>query len=147
MPRLLALLVLLCACGENTAGFTKETEENSGADGEGLLVLSPESLDFTELDWQAGITQSLTFTATNAGEGNLSIYQVRIADSGGEVFDMDEEADLTLAPGAVRDFLVMATLHEAAAVSGSVQLKTSDAAALDLRYPLSATPKAEDTAP
>jgi hypothetical protein len=41
----------------------------------------------------------------------------------------------------------MATLHEAAAVSGSVQLKTSDAAALDLRYPLSATPKAEDTAP
>jgi hypothetical protein len=146
MPRLPALLALLCACG-NTAGFTKENEENAGADGEGLLVLSPESLDFTDLDWETGITQGLSFTATNAGEGNLSIYQVRIADSGGEVFDMEEEEDLTLAPGAEREFLVLATLHEASAVSGSVQLKTSDPAALDLRYPLSATPMAEDTAP
>jgi hypothetical protein len=139
MITLISIFSLL-ACSGGESNFTNNSDQGTSEQGVADMTYSHESMVFTDLDWEQGISSGQDFLVTNIGDNNLSIYTLDIADSGGGAFFVQEENDLILAAGNERTFIVVATLYEEVTAVGQLRVKSNDADARDLRIPLCAFP-------
>lgn len=133
-------LAWLLGCSGGESNFSNNNEQGTAEQGTGILAYSHETMLFTDLDWKQGISVGDDFLVSNAGDNNLEIYTLDIANSGGGAFFVQEEDNLILAPGNERSFTVVATLYENEPAFGELRVKTNDADARDLRIPLCAYP-------
>ncbi len=137
--------LLLSACAAETS-FQNTNDEGEFEQGNGELSHTPEVVEFAEL--QEAVTTSAMLKISSVGENNLVIYEIRILDSGGGVFYMEEAEDVSLAPGTSREFPVTATMTDwAAEATGTVRVKTNDPEAIALEIGCSATPAPDWGAP
>jgi hypothetical protein len=131
MHHIAPLLALgLVACQADT-GFSGTQDDNNEIEGNGKLEITPTTLEFPDLE--IGIASSELIKVTSVGDNTLKLYTVDLADSGGGVFYMEEESSLSLAPGTVKEFTVVATAEEEGLFVGEMRLKTNDIDNLDLR--------------
>lgn len=136
---LIGFLVLGC---KPDHGFSPSDGDVDNVEGNGAIELSPESIVFT--DMEVGATYSDYLKATSTGENNLEIEEIRILNSGGGVFYMEEKEDLVLAPGTSKEFTITATLAEATLAEGSLRIKSNDLDMPVIEYALQAVPLGGD---
>lgn len=137
MRRFLPLLLGLAGCPSSTS-FSQQTPEPAPVEGAGMLVYSPTELVWEDLEVGTSLSQELILESV--GELNLSIFEVRVTDSGAGTFYTEELEDRLLAPGASLSVIVVATLNAAREAEGTLRVKTNDADHLQLEVPLLARP-------
>ena len=128
-------LVLLSACTGET-GFHNANPDDDNQDGDAQAGITPSLLEFVDLS--LATAKSEYVQVLSSGDANLVIYQIVVNDSAGGVFFCNEEVDLTLAPGLSHEFPVTATLHAEGYVEGTLRIRTNDADATALDFPLHA---------
>jgi len=143
MPKLL-FLALMAACSGSETEFTQKAGDPDVPTGTGALTVTPAEVVISELDWEGAIARSVVFVAENTGDGALQIYSIKISNAGASdgqsVFYIEEQSDIILSPGAVREVTVVATLRTDERIEGEARIKTSAAEASDFRVPLVALP-------
>ena len=132
------MFILSCTGGET--GFGKHADGYTAAQGAGQITWSPTELLFIDLE-PGGSGVSQTLTITSSGDNNLMVDRIDITSSGGGVFYMEEESDLTLAPEREKEIIVVATLPESGTDSmGELRIVSNDADHRDIRVPLCGYP-------
>lgn len=135
-PLILAALAV-AACGAETE-FRNTDQGGEYEEGNGRIEVTPAELRFTDLD--PVVARGLDLEVASVGDTNLTIFEVRILDSGDGAFYMDREDDVVLAPGTTRLFHVVASLAEGVtSAEGSLRIKCNDADNLTLEIPLYAS--------
>lgn len=132
-------IIAAIGCGGET-NFSNNSDDGASEQGVAQMVYSHESMIFTDLNWEDGISSGQAFTITNVGTNDLSVTTIDIADSGDGVFYVQGEDDLILAPELEREFTVVATLDVNAPAYGEMRIKSNYSEARDLRIPLCAFP-------
>src|SRR3954469_16627931 len=124
-------LALLVGCQPQDTGLgTKNGNEEVGS-GNGKLEVDPTELFF--LDCALTFSNGKPVTVTSTGDADLKITQVRIVSNAKQtnpadgtdpnVFCFQETTDdITLAPGATKDFIVNATLYEDLPADGELRI-------------------------
>lgn len=136
----LLLLSILAACGGD-AGFSHTTTSNAGSEESGVLEITATALDFTDVDWEGGISSSQTIKVSNASKDNvLKIYEWGLTDSAGGVFYTEDLSGLELTPEGERELVVVATLTTFEAATGAARLRTNDPDAGTVMVSLTAEP-------
>ncbi len=145
----LMLLGALGAC-TNETNFSRQEDDVGVVEGNGELLLEPDTVDLWEL--VPLITTSETLNIANVGENNLVIYEARIITSGGGTFYLPPEwssEQRTVAPGQSIDMILAATLAVEGTQEGSLRIKSNDVNLLERYVTLRATTDAppSETAP
>ena len=135
--RFAPLLMLVVGCTSNTS-FSHQTPDVPVVEGNGEMEYSPLELVWTDLEVGTTISQELVLTSV--GELNLSVYEVRVTDTGNGTFYTEELEDRLLATGSSLSVLVVATLKNERMAEGTLRIQSNDADLLDLEVPLIAYP-------
>ena len=128
---------LLVGCKGDT-GFTTTTVDVDESEGNGQIEVTPETLVWTDLNPMAAQTRYIE--VTSVGDNNLAVYEIRVSDSGGEVFHMEEKEELLLQPGDSREFPVTATLPGTEPAEGKIRVECNDPDITTFYVPLEAYP-------
>lgn len=145
MPRITTLLLLLPvqACGAET-GFGTTSKSNGTNDDVGAMTVYPDVLTWTDLT--VGDALGEPFKITSSGAQTLHVYEVSIVSSADGQFAMTEPDAFDLDPGQSQEFRVLCTLAADAPANGELRIRSNDAAQLDFRLALQASPAGTDTA-
>ena len=135
----MVLVPMVHACGGETE-FSSTPDNTIPETGVAELALSVDEIVIEEVNYEAQISKSATFSISNEGDNTLQLYFVGLADSGDGVFYIEEETDLSLMPGISRDFTIVATLPDFVAAEGTVRIRSNDSEYIDHRLPVSAYP-------
>lgn len=141
----LVLLLPLGACVTQDNGVSTTTTTNEDA-GPGGITVTPEVLEFTNLD--PAFAKSLEFTVSSDGENPLLLYTVRIVQSAGDVFHMDEiDETITLQPGETKTWSVAAVMPEAGQAEGTLRIESNDPEDSKFYLPLCAVTEGWEATP
>lgn len=131
----LALLFLGACATDAGVGGGQDTE----LAGDGVMSLAPVPMIFTDLD--AGFSSSQDLVVTNTGTGDLTIYDAALVADPSDAFDFVEvDEDLILEAGASQSWIVSATLPGTDMASGTLRIRSNDAAATQVDVALCAYP-------
>jgi hypothetical protein len=133
------LSLFASGCGGGETNFTKQEETPQAVDGESIMEISANELNWT--DMEVGQTYSKEFTISSVGKVDLQVYEARII-VGGDVFYLPEvwKKGATLAEGNSLTMTLTASLEKDALREGSMRIKSNDSTTLELIVPLTATP-------
>lgn len=127
--RLCSVLVVGVCLGtgcDGETGFTKTEDIGFVEQGTAEIVVTPEAVRIEDIDWEGQIAKSQQVVIENVGDGVLYVHEVALIDNGGGAFYIEELGELELAPGAARDFALLATLTEPEPVQGALRIQSGD---------------------
>jgi len=143
VPTAFLLVALLAGCHGDT-GFSTTPDDVDPAEGNGQIeVTPPDTLVF--IDLEPTIPKSLILLVTSVGDDNLTLYSVRVTDSGSGVFHLEEKNDIVLQPGDTREFPVTAILPDANPAEGMVRIECNDPDGATLYVGLQGSAASADT--
>ncbi len=141
-PAHLVFCLAVVACSGETS-FSDADVETNPDQGSGAMTITPAELTIP-VD-APGVLYSGSIVIASVGKANLQLYQVGLSESADGLFGMEIAEDVILAPGTDKTFTVTAILDTGEIAEGEVRISSNDAAQLEVRVPIHATPTFGDT--
>lgn len=146
LPATLGALVLAAACGGET-GFSKSSEPPLTEEGMGELEVQPSEIIIEDVDWESRVAKGQVVSIANVGDNNLRVMEVALVSNGGGALYMEEVGELNLAPGAVAEFSIVATLDSFEVVESALRIESGDLDESNIAIPVVAIPIGYDYVP
>ena len=130
---------IAAGCGGET-GFSKAPDAPIMEEGQGEITVEPMEIRIEDIDWEAGLAKGQLITVQNDGDNTLRVHDIALTSNAGGALYLEEVGELTLGPGVVAEFSVVATLTTFEPVRSTLRIQSGDVDEANLSIPILAVP-------